>query len=115
MRFMENGRPEAEVMRKMICRPDVLILATGYTQSFHFLDGSYPKLQDATIRSVWNEHDESVAFIGFVRPSFGKNPGFYYGLLFKLTMNRSYSTTRRIAGSALGSEFAQALTEQVEV
>lgn len=72
VRFVENGRPEAEVMKKITCKPDVLILATGYTQSFKFLDDSYPKPKDATMRSVWKANDSSVAFIGFVRPSFGK-------------------------------------------
>ncbi|KAL5313651.1 hypothetical protein ACEPPN_018072 [Leptodophora sp. 'Broadleaf-Isolate-01'] len=74
VRFVDNGRPEAEVMKKTICKPDVLILATGYTQAFKFLDDSYPKPKDATMRSVWKASDSSVAFIGFVRPSFGAIP-----------------------------------------
>jgi dimethylaniline monooxygenase (N-oxide forming) len=71
VKFVENGRPEAEMMRKVVCKPDVMILATGYTQAFDFLDETYPTPQEATIRSVWKENDESVGFIGFVRPSFG--------------------------------------------
>ncbi|KAG4430171.1 hypothetical protein IFR05_014347 [Cadophora sp. M221] len=71
VRFVDNGRPEAEVMKKTVCKPDVLILATGYTQTFKFLDDSYPKPKDATVRSVWKSNDPTVAFIGFVRPSFG--------------------------------------------
>jgi dimethylaniline monooxygenase (N-oxide forming) len=72
VRFTENGRPEADVMRSKVCRPDLVILATGYIQSFPFLDSSYPTPQDANIRRIWSEGDESVGFIGFVRPSFGK-------------------------------------------
>lgn len=78
VRFVDNGRPEAEVMKKTICKPDVLILATGYTQAFKFLDDSYPKPKDATMRSVWKASDSSVAFIGFVRPSFGKLAGLLW-------------------------------------
>lgn len=72
--FTENGRPEAEVMRSKICKPDIMILATGYTQSFPFLDSTYPMPQEANIRLVWKENDETVAFIGFIRPSFGAIP-----------------------------------------
>lgn len=71
--FIENGRPEAEVMKKVICKPDVVILATGYDQQFSFLNNTYPTPRDATIRNVWKPEDETVAFIGFVRPSFGSH------------------------------------------
>ncbi|TID21542.1 FAD/NAD(P)-binding domain-containing protein [Venturia nashicola] len=74
VRFTENGRPEAEVMRNKTVRPDIVILATGYTQSFPFLDSNYPTPQDANIRRIWREGDESIGFIGFVRPSFGAIP-----------------------------------------
>ena len=70
--FTDNGRPEAEVMKLRDCKPDIVILATGYTQEFSFLDNTYPTPQDATVRSIWSPHDTSVGFIGFVRPSFGK-------------------------------------------
>lgn len=78
VRFVENGRPEAEVMRTKVCKPHVLILATGYTQSFPFLDYSYPLPKDANMRAIWKEGDGSVAFIGFVRPSFGKSITFHH-------------------------------------
>jgi dimethylaniline monooxygenase (N-oxide forming) len=69
--FTENGRKEADTMRKVICKPNLLILATGYKQTFPFLNSSYPTPVDADMRSIWRTGDESVAFIGFVRPSFG--------------------------------------------
>ncbi|KUJ17447.1 FAD/NAD(P)-binding domain-containing protein [Mollisia scopiformis] len=72
--FTENSRSEAEVMRKKICKPDVLVLATGYTQSFPFLNSMYPMPKDADMRAIWKKGEESVAFIGFVRPSFGAIP-----------------------------------------
>lgn len=59
-------------MKKVICKPDMVILATGYTQDFLFLDASYPRFGDANIRNIWKANDPRVAFIGFVRPSFGK-------------------------------------------
>ena len=58
-------------MKKIVCKPDVLILATGYTQSFPFMDATYPTPQDANMRAIWKENDETVGFMGFVRPSFG--------------------------------------------
>jgi dimethylaniline monooxygenase (N-oxide forming) len=73
VRFVENGRAEAEVMRKKVCKPDVLVLATGYTQSFPFLDSTYPTPNQANMRTVWKEGDSTVGFIGFLRPSFGKD------------------------------------------
>jgi dimethylaniline monooxygenase (N-oxide forming) len=72
VRFVENGQAEAEVMRKKVCRPDVLVLATGYTQSFPFLDSTYPTPNQANMRTVWKEGDSTVGFMGFLRPSFGK-------------------------------------------
>jgi dimethylaniline monooxygenase (N-oxide forming) len=70
--FLENGRPEADTMRKKVCKPDVLIFATGYDQKFPFLDKSYPTPEQADIRQIWKQGDVSVGFIGFVRPGVGK-------------------------------------------
>jgi dimethylaniline monooxygenase (N-oxide forming) len=71
--FSENGRLEAERMRNIHRPVDILVFATGYTQEFPFLDGqSYPRPEDADIRRIWKDGDESVGFIGFVRPSFGE-------------------------------------------
>ena len=72
VRFVENGRAEADVMKRTTCKPNVLILAIGYTKTFSFLDAPYPRPQDANIRSVWGENDDNIVFMGFVRPSFGK-------------------------------------------
>jgi dimethylaniline monooxygenase (N-oxide forming) len=72
--FVENGRPEAEVIRKNTTKPDILILATGYAQSFPFLDATYPLPSSAAIRGIWNPSKPDVAFIGFLRPSFGAIP-----------------------------------------
>ncbi|RKF83550.1 Dimethylaniline monooxygenase 2 [Golovinomyces cichoracearum] len=72
--FIENGRSEADFMRKKICKPDIVILATGYKQCFSFLDDDYPRASEANIRSIWKEGYKTVSFIGFVRPSFGAIP-----------------------------------------
>ncbi len=76
VKFLENGRPEAEVMRikAKTLKPDMVVLATGYTQSFQFLSSSYPLPSSADIRGVWKAGQEDVAFIGFLRPSFGAIP-----------------------------------------
>ncbi|KAI0998110.1 hypothetical protein K3495_g10083 [Podosphaera aphanis] len=72
--FMNNNRREAQVMSKKIYKPDIVVMATGYSQNFPFLDDSYSRPQEANIRGIWKEGDESVSFIGFVRPSFGAIP-----------------------------------------
>ena len=69
--FMESGRPEGQKMRDIKRKVDVLIFATGYDQTFPFLDETYPRPEDADIRRVWKTGDESVGYIGFIRPSFG--------------------------------------------
>jgi dimethylaniline monooxygenase (N-oxide forming) len=70
--FIENGRPEAESMREKVCKPDILIFATGYTQEFRFLDKTYPMSKDADMRQIWKQGDVTVGFIGFVRPGIGE-------------------------------------------
>ncbi|KAK3988398.1 hypothetical protein QBC44DRAFT_398070 [Cladorrhinum sp. PSN332] len=57
--------------------PDVLIYATGYTQSFPFLPPSIPTPSSTgrgMTRSIFHPSNPSLAFIGFVRPSFGAIP-----------------------------------------
>lgn len=69
--FLDNGRPEYQVMKHVACKPDIVVYATGYTQVFSFLDETYPTIFDADIRRGWKASVEDVGFIGFVRPSFG--------------------------------------------
>jgi dimethylaniline monooxygenase (N-oxide forming) len=54
-------------------RPDTLIYATGYTQDFGLFDpeGNYPAPSDCDVRDVFKHGDESISFIGFVRPGVG--------------------------------------------
>jgi dimethylaniline monooxygenase (N-oxide forming) len=70
--FLENGRPEAEIMRKKVYKPDILIFTTCYVQKFPFLDKSYPTPEQVDMRQIWKQGDVSVGFIGFVRPGIGK-------------------------------------------
>ena len=72
VKLTDTGRPEAEKMRKMTIKPDIVIYATGYTQEFPFLGKDYPLSEDADVRRIWKSGDKSVGFIGFVRPSLGK-------------------------------------------
>lgn len=56
-------------------KPDTVIYATGYRQEFTFLDaaGGYATPSEADVRNVVKTGDESVAFIGFVRPGVGRH------------------------------------------
>ncbi|EIN08060.1 FAD/NAD(P)-binding domain-containing protein [Punctularia strigosozonata HHB-11173 SS5] len=57
-------------------RPDTVIYATGYTQKFGFFDANsdYATPDQADVRNIVKSGDESVAFIGFVRPGVGAIP-----------------------------------------
>lgn len=75
--FEENDRPESKVMRKQKgIRPDIVIFATGYKQSFPFVPKGdvYPSLDDATTRGIFRNVEDGIAYIGFIRPAFGKPP-----------------------------------------
>lgn len=64
-------------------KPDTIIFATGYTQEFDFLDkeSGYKTPGEADIRNIAASGDESVGFIGFVRPGVGNSHEFTYPLL----------------------------------
>lgn len=74
--FEKNGRPESKKMEtEKPVRPDVVIFATGYKQSFPFMprdDKRYPSLDACSIRGIYRDIDDGVAYIGFVRPAFGE-------------------------------------------
>ncbi|KAF7359289.1 FAD NAD-binding domain-containing protein [Mycena sanguinolenta] len=74
--FPPSKRKDAIRMQNRDVRPDLVIYATGYRQEFSFLDkdGGYPTPGDADVRNVVRTGDESVAFIGFVRPGVGAIP-----------------------------------------
>ncbi|KAH8713479.1 Dimethylaniline monooxygenase [N-oxide-forming] 1 [Beauveria bassiana] len=76
--FVDNGRPEYQKMKERQARPDMMVLCTGYKQSFPFLDRQsnppYATPDTANIRRIWERSDPSVGFIGFVRPSLGAIP-----------------------------------------
>lgn len=73
--FEENDRPESRVMRREKgIRPDIVIFATGYKQSFPFIpkDGFYPSLDDSVTRGIFRKIEDGIAYIGFIRPAFGR-------------------------------------------
>ncbi|KAK0725925.1 hypothetical protein B0H67DRAFT_642281 [Lasiosphaeris hirsuta] len=73
--FTNNNRPEYTRLRHEQIAPDVVVLATGYTQTFPFLAAGYPTPSTTLdTRDLWHSSDPSVAFVGFVRPSFGAIP-----------------------------------------
>lgn len=55
------------------CRPDLVVLCTGYKQDWSWIGDGYPKGPDeCDVRGVCSTKDESIAFIGFQRPGVGK-------------------------------------------
>jgi dimethylaniline monooxygenase (N-oxide forming) len=74
IKFVESSRPEAETMRSITCKPDIVVFATGYSQRLSFVDASYGTPLEADRRGVWKTGDETVGFIGFVRPAIGAIP-----------------------------------------
>ena len=82
--FTENGRPEADTMRNIVCKPDFVVFATGYLPTFTFLEESYGTPFEADRRGIWRSGNESVGFIGFVRPAIGAIPPCRLTPLFSL-------------------------------
>ncbi|KAJ3474853.1 hypothetical protein NLI96_g12218 [Meripilus lineatus] len=74
--FPLSKRKDAIRMNRRDVRPDTVIYATGYTQNFSFLDpeSGYATPAEADVRNITKSGDESVGFIGFVRPGVGAIP-----------------------------------------
>ena len=58
--FIDSGRPEAQKMRKLVVKPDVVVFATGYKQDFPFLPKDYPRPQNANVRRIWQVSSSPV-------------------------------------------------------
>lgn len=71
--FPLSKRKDAIRMARRDVRPDTVIFATGYKQEFGLFDpeGAYPSPGEADVRNIVRTGDESVSFIGFVRPGVG--------------------------------------------
>ena len=64
-----------EVGWKEECRPDLVVMCTGYRQDWSWLGDGYPKGPDeCDVRGVCSSKDPSIAFIGFQRPGVGMSP-----------------------------------------
>lgn len=63
--FTDSSSSEGKRMASIICKPDVVVFATGYNQDFPFLDSSYPLPIEADHRGIWKNGDDSIGFIGF--------------------------------------------------
>ncbi|RGP78924.1 dimethylaniline monooxygenasen-oxide-forming-2 [Fusarium longipes] len=75
--FLDNGRPEYERLRSQTIRPDMIVLCTGYKQTFPFLQDLYQGKQrhpSSFVRGIWEKDRPDVGFIGFMRPSLGAIP-----------------------------------------
>ena len=78
--FKKSERPEYDDLKDDIIKPDVLIYATGYTQTFSFFQHPanktqpYPVAKEANVRNIWRRDEPTVGFIGYIRPSIGAIP-----------------------------------------
>ena len=71
--FQKNDSQESKHIETLKIKPDIVVYATGYShRAFPFLSHGYPHSDDANVRSLWKGGDETVAFIGFIRPQLGK-------------------------------------------
>lgn len=72
--FPKSSRKDAIRMVARVVKPELVVYATGYTQNFDFLDrgSNYATPAEADMRNVTKTGDESVAFIGFLRPGVGE-------------------------------------------
>jgi dimethylaniline monooxygenase (N-oxide forming) len=81
VQFVDNGRPEYHRLQGQRIRPDMIVLCTGYKQSFPFFSDSNNKNETryatpdcADVRQIWKRDDPTVGFIGYLRPSLGAIP-----------------------------------------
>ncbi|KAF8969949.1 FAD/NAD-P-binding domain-containing protein [Flammula alnicola] len=74
--FTPSKRKDYVRISQMDIRPDTVIYATGYTQQFDYLDkgSGYPSPREADLRNVAKIGDETIGFIGYVRPGVGAIP-----------------------------------------
>ena len=64
-----NGHKEATRMKRKIVKPDLLIFATGYEQTFVWLGYGYPRgPQQVDTLEMVDSSDTSISWIGHVRP-----------------------------------------------
>ncbi|KAF4443185.1 Dimethylaniline monooxygenase N-oxide-forming 2 [Fusarium austroafricanum] len=77
VKFVNNGRPEYERLKVQTIQPDVIVLCTGYKQTFPFLRNmrkGHDEHPSSYVRGIWKHEQPSMGFIGFVRPSLGAIP-----------------------------------------
>uniref|UniRef100_A0A0D2YCT7 Uncharacterized protein n=1 Tax=Fusarium oxysporum (strain Fo5176) TaxID=660025 RepID=A0A0D2YCT7_FUSOF len=75
--FVDNGRPEYDRLKFRTIQPDVIVLCTGYQQTFPFLDNTHKTSThhlSSYVRGIWRRDEPAMGFIGFVRPSLGAIP-----------------------------------------
>lgn len=62
-----------ETAWKDVCRPDLVVLCTGYKQEWSWLGDDYATPDQCDLRGVCHSKDLSVGYIGFLRPGVGKS------------------------------------------
>ncbi|WWC63622.1 uncharacterized protein I303_106227 [Kwoniella dejecticola CBS 10117] len=70
-----NHREKETAWKTKTCKPDLVVLCTGYKQNWEWLGEGYPRgPEECDIRGVCSAKDLSVGFVGFVRPGVGAIP-----------------------------------------
>ncbi|EIW68505.1 hypothetical protein TREMEDRAFT_69401 [Tremella mesenterica DSM 1558] len=66
---------EKEIAWKEECKPEIVVLCTGYKQEWDWLSDEYPKgPEECDIRGICWSKDLTICFIGFLRPGVGGIP-----------------------------------------
>jgi len=61
-----------ETAWKEDCRPDLVVLATGYKQEWGWMGEGYATPDECDLRGVCSSKDLSVGYLGFLRPGVGE-------------------------------------------
>jgi dimethylaniline monooxygenase (N-oxide forming) len=91
--FPVSQRKDSIRMADRDFRPDTVIYATGYQQTFGFLDKQYAIPGEMEMRNITSKDDHTVAFIGFVRPSLGAYVSVFPAMMLIYVFVRRNSTS----------------------
>ena len=97
-----DGRQEALRMKRRTVKPDLVIFATGYKQSFEWLGEGYPRgPQEVDTLEMVDSADTSLSWIGHVRPGVVRRRVSMY-LRVSETLQGCNSSHSRRASNAMG-------------
>lgn len=64
---------QKETEWKKECKPDLVVLCTGYKQDWGWMGEGYVRPDQLNVRGVCHDTDLSVGYIGFLRPGVGES------------------------------------------